>query len=482
MPLTIFKRLVIGNIIILGLVLLLGGATSFNLIRLQRLNSEVVVKNQESIFVGEQLLDSFFELVKLDEKYFVARDKDYLKRFNEKKRGLELEFITLSTLMETKNQQALFAKTYQAYNQYLSWFDNRRAKKKPTDFDLLLRQRSPLVQAVSDNLKSILFTTRIIVRKKSKLSGQMTDQILMVTIATTLLTLLVGIGITVLNTRSIRNSVSRLQKQTKEISLGRFKQIRKYRGPKEIQDLAQHFNTMCQRLGELDVLKADFINHVSHELRTPLTSIKEASNMLLKGFYDSSPDKQSQLFSLIHDECRRLLRSVMRILDYSKMEAGKMEYQIQPVFMPDLIRKSILKLVPLAQKKNIRLEFTPPESHLPTVQADEDKIIEVLDNLVGNALKFTEPNGKVNLTCTRAKNKKDLKVVVEDNGAGIKLEHLEKIFYKFEQIDKDLNTRMGTGLGLSISKYIIKAHGGKIWAQSIESKGTKISFTLPAVS
>ena len=308
----------------------------------------------------------------------------------------------------------------------------------------------------------------------------MSHQILVVTVFITVLTVFFGGIITIFNTRSITKSVNRLQKKTKDIPQGHFEEIQAIKGPKEIQDLSLHFNTMCRRLKELDGLKADFVSHVSHELRTPIASIKEASAMLSKGFYADDPQKQKELFILIHKECNRLLNSVMRILDYSKMEANQMEYTYINISMPDVIRKSVLKLAPLAQQKKIALEFFPPPQDLPDVCIDEDRIIEVLDNLIGNALKFTPERGKVLIRCLPADSFKNLMVSVEDNGPGIKLEHLEKIFYKFKQIDNGLGTRMGTGLGLSISKYIIKAHGGDIWAQSQYSKGTKMVFTLPA--
>ena len=159
-----------------------------------------------------------------------------------------------------------------------------------------------------------------------------------------------------------------------------------------------------------------------------------------------------------------------------------MEYQTRQEHLPDVLRKSILKLAPLAQKNRIILEFLPPPQDLPFVCIDQDRIIEVLDNIIGNALKFTPENGKVTVSCEFLDKEDAIQVSIQDNGPGIGVEHLEKIFYKFKQIDNGLNIHMGTGLGLSISKYIIKAHGGKIWAQSPEVKGTTVLFTLPAVS
>lgn len=482
-PLTIFKRLVIGNVIILVLVFILGCTVIFNLTRLQKITREIVVKNQESILVGDRLLDSLISLAKSGEKYFVSRDIDYYDRFLEIKNVLENDFKKFTGLMETNDQTILLIESLTYFHGYLAWFEEKAAEiktKKELNLKDFLQGTDPDLKTTTDNLKKILVISRSIVTDKTNQSSKMIHQILIVTIIITVLTVLFGMLITTFNTRSITNSITRLQKKTKEISQGHFEEIQTIKGPKEIQDLAFHFNTMCSRLKELDSLKADFVSHVSHELRTPVTSIKEASTILFKGFYADNPQKQKELFFLIHEECKRLLNSVMRILDYSKMEANRMEYNLTRTNLPDVARKSILKLALLAQKKKIVLEFSPPPPDLPDVCIDQDRIIEVLDNLIGNALKFTPARGKVVISCLPGDSGKKLMVTVEDNGPGIKLEYLEKIFYKFKQIDNGLGTRMGTGLGLSISKYIIKAHGGDIWAQSQYSKGTKILFTLPA--
>lgn len=484
-PLTIFKRLIIGNIIILFLVFVLGCTVIFNLTSLQKVTREIVVKNQESILVGDRLLDSLISLAKSGEKYFVSKDIDYYNRFLDIKNILENDFKTFTGLMEAHEQTILLIESLAYFNGYLAWFEEKAAEiqtQNDVNLEMVLKETDPGLATTTDHLKKILMISRSIVTGKTNQSSRMIHQILIVTIIITVLTVFSGMIITTFNTRSITNSINRLQKKTKEISQGHFEEIQIIKGPKEIQDLALHFNAMCRRLKELDSLKADFVSHVSHELRTPVTSIKEASTMLFKGFYSDEPEKQKELFLLIRQECKRLLHSVMRILDYSKMEANCMEYNRIRTSLPDVARKSILKLAPLAQKKKITLEFSPPAPDLPDVCIDEDRIIEVLDNLIGNALKFTPARGKVVIRCLSGDAGKNLTVTVEDNGPGIKLEHLEKIFYKFKQIDNGLGTRMGTGLGLSISKYIIKAHGGDIWAQSQYSKGTKILFTLPAAS
>ena len=481
-PLTIFKRLVIWNVIILLLVVTLGIVVTFNLTRLQKVTSQIVVKHQESIIVGDRILDSFASLVKFGEKYFVSKDIDYYNRFLDLKKDLEKDFQIFTKLMETDEQKDFFIKSLAAFNGYLVRFEEKSSliqTGETINMDFFSKESVPPLNTTAGNLGKIISITREIITEKTNLSRQMSHQTLIVTVITTVLTVFLGIIITIFNARAITKSITHLQKKTKEIAQGHFEEIQSIKGPKEIQDLSLHFNSMCRRLKELDGLKADFVSHVSHELRTPITSIKEASTMLSKGFYSQEPQKQKELFCLIHGESNRLLNSAMRILDYSKMEANQMEYQRIRLSLPDVIRRSILKLAPLSQKKQIALEFSPPPLDLPKVSIDEDRIIEVLDNLIGNALKFTLAKGQVVINCMTADSGETLIVTVEDNGPGIKLEYLEKIFYKFKQIDNGLGTRMGTGLGLSISKFIIKAHGGDIWAESQYSKGTKFFFTLP---
>lgn len=484
-PFTIFKRLILGNLVILLLVIACGAAVVLNLREVQDLSRQIVEKDQESIIAGDRLTDAFESLVKLGDKYVVSKDVDYYYRFLDVKAKLEFDFHTFIPLMETPVLVEQAQKAQTAFTEYLAWFEDKKTvlqNGNSQDVDRFLSQSTSHLTRTHGILLSIREGTRKAIDGKTRRSGKITQQTLVIALVTTAVTVLAGIFITLINARWIRSAVTRLKHQTHDIANGKFEIIQEVKGPKEIRDLAHRFNEMCRQLAEVERLKADFLSHVSHELRTPVTSIKEASVMLSKGFYADAPEKQQQLFEVIRKECTRLLNSVVRILDFSKMEAGKMAYSRVACDLTDVIRKSVLLLAPLAQKKAVSLEFLVPPDDLPQVRVDEDRIMEVLDNLIGNALKFTPENGRVTIGCSREKKTGHLKVTVQDNGPGIALEHLEKIFYKFKQIDSGRSTRMGTGLGLSISKYIITAHGGTIWAQSEPAKGTTILFTLPVLS
>ena len=228
-------------------------------------------------------------------------------------------------------------------------------------------------------------------------------------------------------------------------------------------------------------MKEDFIYHVSHELRTPLTAIREASSMLLEGCFDNRADHQNQLLSIVKGECERLIQSINRMLDLSRMEAQMMTYSFGSVDLSELVRDCLLKLAPIATSKNIQLELKPGKA-LPPVTADPERIRQLLDNLLGNALKYTALGGRVWIVLRhKTASRASLQVDIHDTGCGIRQHDLKTIFDKFHRIDRGQDTERGTGLGLSIAKHIVMAHGGTIWATSQPGKGSVFAFTLPVV-
>jgi two-component system sensor histidine kinase GlrK len=201
--------------------------------------------------------------------------------------------------------------------------------------------------------------------------------------------------------------------------------------------------------------------------------------MLLEGKSFKSAEKQKQLLTITKEECERLIDSVNRILDLSRMEAKMMDYQFRKSKLIPVIQKTVLKLAPIAYAKEIDLELKPL-CELPGVRMDDERIAQVLENLLSNGLKYTPKGGKVTIHASLHRNKKPfIQVSVADNGPGISEENLEKIFERFERIDRGRETPRGTGLGLSIAKHVIAEHGGKIWAESEAGKGSTFYFTLP---
>jgi len=165
------------------------------------------------------------------------------------------------------------------------------------------------------------------------------------------------------------------------------------------------------------------------------------------------------------------------LLDLSKMEAGMLNYQFETVNLDPLIRRAVAEIAPLVEAKQIVVE-TAIDGPLPPAKLDPERMLQVLRNLIGNAVKFTPKGGQVTVTATPVDGK--LQVSVQDSGPGIPAENLTAIFEKFQQGNhKGTHTRPGTGLGLAIAKNIITSHGGEIWAESQFGQGSKFFFVLP---
>jgi signal transduction histidine kinase len=222
--------------------------------------------------------------------------------------------------------------------------------------------------------------------------------------------------------------------------------------------------------------KSQFLASMSHELRTPMNAVLGYTRMLLMNVYGELPEKVRDVHQRIDKSGRHLLGLINDVLDFSKIEAGQLTLAINPYSVRDVIQAVVSGTQSLATEKNLVLKTTLP-ADLPSASGDERRIAQVLLNLVGNAIKFTD-SGEVRIDVA-AKNG-DLVVSVSDTGPGIPETDREKIFDEFRQAEGSITQKKGgTGLGLAIAKRIVELHGGKIWVESEVGKGSKFTFTLP---
>ena len=231
---------------------------------------------------------------------------------------------------------------------------------------------------------------------------------------------------------------------------------------------------------ELDRLKANFIASVSHELRTPLVAIDKSISLILNKNAGEITPTQEQFLTIAARNLNRLSTLVNDLLDLSKLEAGRMDMRRKLAPIASVINESAAGLNNWAKTKSVNLE-TKIQDGLPEVNIDPDRIIQVLNNLIGNAIKFTPSNGTITVEAKLSEPGSEIEVSVSDTGIGIAKENLQKVFDKFyqvgERVSSDIN---GTGIGLSIAKEIVELHGGKIWAESADGQGAKFIFSLPA--
>ncbi len=233
-----------------------------------------------------------------------------------------------------------------------------------------------------------------------------------------------------------------------------------------------------EELLHLDQLKSDFLATMSHELRTPLTSVIGYSDMLLSGMTGEMTDKQKGFLRSILASAETLLNLINDILDLTRIEAGKLELNLEPVELRSVLISVISVAKPRARDKKIQIStFLPTD--LPTLRADPAKLAQILLNLLTNAIKYTHEMGKVGIEA-RALPTGVVEIRVTDTGIGIAREDIPRVFERFTQIDSSSTRNQGgTGLGLTITKDLIELHGGAIKVQSQLGKGTSFTFTMP---
>jgi PAS domain S-box-containing protein len=234
-----------------------------------------------------------------------------------------------------------------------------------------------------------------------------------------------------------------------------------------------------QRLKELDKMKSAFVSNVSHELRTPLTAIKASADNMLDRLIGDLNGKQVGYLTRIKSNSDRLARLINDLLDLSTIEAGKIDLRPANLPLVTLVKEAAESLRPMAAEKLINLTVMSADPGI-IAWADRDKVVQVLMNLIGNALKFTPTGGKVTIAVTK-NSAAWMQISVTDTGPGIPAEEVNKVFARFYQIGQaGTQKTQGTGLGLAISKALVEMHGGKIWVESEAGKGSIFSFTLPA--
>ena len=248
-------------------------------------------------------------------------------------------------------------------------------------------------------------------------------------------------------------------------------------GKGELGELAHAFDEMAGSLQRANKEKADFTAMIVHDLRSPLTAVTGAASILTEGLVGSISAEQRKWTTKILANARRMLDLTNDFLDLSKLESGRIDLVKENVDLKQLIQNSLDNYDVLAADKKISLAGRL-DSDLPKIQADPRRLDQVFSNLLSNAIKFTPEGGVIEIGATDAPAR-EIRIWVKDSGVGISGREIDQLFQKYRQTASGKNAQQGTGLGLVICKMIVEAHGGKIWVESEEGRGTTFFFTLP---
>jgi len=246
---------------------------------------------------------------------------------------------------------------------------------------------------------------------------------------------------------------------------------------RELEAATRELREANRRLQELDRMKDEFVATVSHELRTPLTSIRAFSE-ILRDNDDLPAEQRAEFLAIVVSESERLTRLVNEILDLAKIEAGRMEWRIEPLDLREPLESAVAAVRQLFAGGDVTLDTSLPEAPVP-VDGDRDRLTQVMLNLLGNAEKFCERGtGRVQVRLETAGG--EARITVADNGPGIPDDQIEHVFERFHQVPGlDAERGKGTGLGLAISHRIVTHLGGRIRAESQHGQGTTITIGLP---
>ena len=289
------------------------------------------------------------------------------------------------------------------------------------------------------------------------------------------ITLAVALIAVYIMTYAMTKPLRQMSEATKRYAEGDFSMRVDVGGRNEMAELATAFNSMARDLASLESSRRSFVANVSHELKTPMTTIGGFIDGILDGTIDE--DKQKHYLQIVSEEVKRLSRLVVSMLNLSKIEAGKLSLKRQDFDLCDMIFRTMLGFEQIIEQKQFRI--TGLENMESTIiSGDKDMLMQVVYNLVDNAVKFTPEGGEIHFDVVHDMQK--VYVSIRNSGKGISSEEIDRVFEQFYKVDKSRSFDVkGAGLGLYIAKSIVEMHGGAIKASSLENQYTEFSFWLP---
>ena len=480
MKFTIFFRLVVGYLVIFLLAIMVSLYVTSQFKKLEDVTSSILTTDSRMLSYNKKLTDALLSQVRYEKKFLILKDKAFYEQFDEARNDFDRYYNELISVADSPQAKNLLDSIKQSHQRYQDLFykevESLSAGQRYSQ-DWYKQEKEKAINAIIEGLKELrTYYDNTTYEKIIKLreAGANARR---VAIIITVFFLIFGIAVSVFITRSITKPIAVMRKQTREIAKCNYRSDLKLSSPPEVSELVKDFNFMCNKLKEIDKMKSDFFSNMSHELRTPLTSIKEGINLLFEGIGGEISEKQKRLLTIMGGETKRLIDIVNSLLDLSKMEAGMMTYNFTYSSLNHLINKALAEIEPLAETKNITIEANV-NRRLPLIKIDSERILQVLRNLLNNAVKFTHGRGSIKVSARTTE--KGVEVAVSDTGIGILKEDLDIIFNKFQQAtNTHSNPIKGTGLGLAIVKHIITAHGGNIWVESEPGHGSTFTFMLP---
>ena len=471
-------------------VFLLMGVLVWDLATIRRLAAVAQELSQVRFRVSILALEQDRLLNRIDEftrKYSVTGDEAYDHRLRELQEAFAGRLAELSVLRLSdaeRTEVGTLSKLWVGYWRSAMTYQGSPAEETAADrdrIDDLLARLDELQQQVR-RLDEVAQLTVSEEAERSIMVSQRAERISLVVVGVAMVASLLILWLTV---RSIQRPLRRLAEGTRTVADGDFAVQLDSSGKDEFGKLAESFNQMVHRLAELDQVKKDFLSHVSHELKTPLVSMQETNELLLEEIPGALNERQRRFLALNLQSSLRLSSMISRLLDLAHLESGVMEYQLLRHDLAAVVRTAVSGFEARSREAKVGIEMNLP-AHRVLVDCDHDRIIQVVGNLVDNALKFSSPGSSIEIGVHPLQavysEKGEAFVEVRDRGPGVPDEEKSRIFERFYQSGRGSGRggSRGVGLGLAICREIIEAHGGEIKVRDPEGEGSIFSFSLPS--
>lgn len=429
-------------------------------------------------------------------KSLASTDPEYVKKLREFQIEFEKSLKEAESYANPGEEAAGVKRLRQLWDSYTVGLASLQ-QNPPESRSVLQESLQNDLAQMDTQIDSVLDASKRSMRSQLTESSNTQERAARVLLSATFVALAISILVSYLIFRSISKPLASLTEGTRAIAEGKFFYRLDASRNDEFSQLAKDFNTMTHRLNELDELKKDFVSHVSHELKAPLASIRETIQLLLDQIPGPLTEKQKRLLDLNLQSGVRLTSMISNLLDLSKTEAGMMEYELKSQDLLPLVRNAVAEFEVQAQERQIKIRTAFPEVSLP-VKCDSDRIVQVILNLVGNAVKFSPRTGSIQVKVEAIPGIPESMpnhwrprvsssdhgryfglVTVSDSGPGIPDSEKETIFEKFRQVKQGKRIAgQGVGLGLAICLTIVEAHGGAIWVEDNPGGGSRFQLLL----
>jgi len=445
--------------------------------RLASVNREITTRTVPALRLATSTRDAMPTLVRLEARFLVLQDPRFISAWNERGDRLRRSLDRLREFATSVEETRLLDEATEAFERYRGTVGQIQALigrgERTRGLALSEGAARALADRVDATLEALTESMHADVLKAqaevARLEARTWSGVLVAFGAAIGLALL-GSGIIA---HRLTQSLETLSAATAAVAAGSFEERIAVESKDEVGQLARSFNAMARELRRMEETKEEFFASVSHELRSPLTSIREGAHLLREKVSGPLNDKQRRLAEIIAAGSERLLGLVNQILEVSRLRAGVLPIQRVRLDLDTVITRAVEELKPTADQTGVILERERLGEDF-SLNGDEDRLLQVIVNLVGNAIRFTRQGGRVVVRVVSTGQ--ELEIQVEDTGIGIPSGELPYVFEPYRQAHAD---RGGTGLGLAIVRGVAQAHGGRVTVESQEGKGSRFTVLLP---